>query len=150
MLKKFVTNMFFVNPANKLSYAQLIEKLYESKKNLTETFKAKADSSKNREVITHIIGIERWSQTRLAVFLGTPMPKDEYDGYRPSSNVTKAKLIDLFTHTRDHTLAICQQLATLDIPASQTVNHNQYDAFNSKSWMYYMLVHSNLESKKMR
>ena len=99
-------------------------------------------------VLRHISGIERWGQRRLQVFLGAPAISDEYDGYRPGTDLTLDEQRALFRQTRSATLALVDALKAAT-GAPDTVTHNDYGPLTVRGWLRYLDIHASLESKKI-
>lgn len=107
-----------------------------------------ADTEHNRRVLSHIVGIERWGQRRLSVFLGEPLVMDEYDSYRPERGTSWAELKAQFETTRAQTLSLVQRLEAAQ--PSQTVPHNQFGPLSAAGWLRYLNLHAAMESRKIR
>ena len=116
---------------------------------LKRTFAAAKDNPDNRRLLSHIVGIERWGQSRLRVALGEPLTMDEYDDYRPPREATWPALQDAFSETRQQTVALVQQLGQTHV-ANIKVPHNQFGPLSVRSWLRYLEMHANLEAKKLK
>jgi hypothetical protein len=127
---------------------QLIERLVESGQTVAERMARAADTPGNREAAAHIIGIERWSARRLRTALGDVATRDEYDGYRPSTDLTMAELAEAFAAAREQTTALAQQAANL--PPSVTARHNDLGDLSVKGWLFYIENHAWRESIRIR
>jgi len=99
-------------------------------------------------VLRHISGIERWGQRRLQVFLGAPALADEYDGYRPGTDLSRDEQRAFFRETRAATLALVDALKRTP-NAPETVRHNDYGPLTVRGWLRYLEIHASLESKKI-
>ncbi|HEX2618899.1 MAG TPA: DinB family protein, partial [Phototrophicaceae bacterium] len=106
------------------------------------------ENKRNHSVITHIIGIEKWSQRRIRVALGEPFVDEEYTGYRPAKNTGWVELIPLFEATRRETIALVNQLDPSML--KQRVLHNGYGNITIGAWLRYVDVHSSFECRKLR
>jgi hypothetical protein len=148
-VREQLTNWFLEWPVRDLSLAEMAEKLDVSGGRLQRTFAAAQDSPQNCRLLSHIVGIERWGQSRLRVALGAALARDEYDGYRPPRAATWAELQDAFSDTRQETVALARQLAQLDL-AEVTVPHNQFGGLTVRSWLRYLDMHASWEAKKLR
>ncbi len=102
------------------------------------------------KVLRHISGIERWGQRRLQAFLGAPPTQDEYDDYRPGTQLTLAEQREFFRQTRAATMALVDQLAAAQLPDDARSQHNDYGPLSTRGWLRYLDIHANLESKKIR
>ena len=115
---------------------------------IDERAAAAKDPVKASIVLRHISGIERWGQRRLQVFLGEPALADEYDGYRPGTDLTLDEQRAFFQATRAETLALIGKLKVAD-SAPGTVSHNDYGPLSMRGWLRYLDIHASLESKKI-
>jgi hypothetical protein len=112
-------------------------------------FQASSDGEKQQKFGRHIIGIERWSQSRLRVFLGEPFVAEEYDNYAPETGLTASALGQLFNETRQETIALAQKLQEAGITDAQTVPHNQIGELNARGWLAYISGHADRESRRL-
>jgi hypothetical protein len=141
--------MLLERPAQKLTLDELAAQLESSGAKLAQHYVAGADAESNREHLRHIIGIERWGQGRLKVFLGAPLEMDDYDGYLPADDLGWTALQDEFTTTREKTVALARELAAAKLDTSPTVPHNQYGKLTAYAWLHYLDTHANLESEQI-
>lgn len=148
-MRKIIAFLFLEWPARRHTMAQMGETLARGGKALGQRFEKLSDSERNRQVLNHIIGIERWGHSRLRVALGEALVRDEYNGYRPARETDWPSLKQQFKETREVTIALAQQLDKAGM-ASRKVWHNMYGEITVKGWLRYLNVHANLESKKMR
>jgi hypothetical protein len=148
-LRASIINLFLERPFRNLSAEQMAERLELDGRTLERTFVAVKDSEHNRQLLSHISGIERWGQSRLQVALGAPLAMDEYDGYRPPREAGWAELQNAFHSTRQQTVALARQLG----PAAEAgvhMPHNQFGPLTVRSWLRYLDIHANMEAKKLR
>lgn len=115
---------------------------------IDERAAAAKDPVKASIVLRHISGIERWGQRRLRVFLGEPALADQYDGYRPGTDLTLDEQRAFFRETRNGTVALIDQLKAAN-GAPDTVSHNDYGPLTARGWLRYLDIHASLESKKI-
>ena len=148
-LRESITNRFLERPFRNLSAAQMAQRLELDGRTLERTFAAAKDSEHNRQLLSHVSGIERWGQSRLRVALGEPLAMDEYDGYRPAREASWAELQDAFRSTRQQTVALAGQLDQTVIGGVK-VPHNQFGPLTVRSWLRYLDIHANMEAKKLR
>ena len=148
-LRESITNRFLERPFRNLSAAQMAQRLELDGRTLERTFAAAKDSEHNRQLLSHVSGIERWGQSRLHVALGEPLATDEYDGYRPSREASWAELQDAFRSTRQQTVALAGHLDQA-IASGVKVPHNQFGPLTVRSWLRYLDIHANMEAKKLR
>ena len=137
-------------PARKASINELADKLSVSGQALSIRFGGIANRDANREALRHIIGLERWGQRRLRVFLGEPFVRDEYDGYRPSENFSWNDLREDFSQARAETVTLAEQLMQKNVMSNVTVLHNDFGPLTAKGWLKYMLDHAIRESMRIK
>ena len=101
-------------------------------------------------MLSHIIGIERWGQSRLRVFLGEPFTQDEYNGYRPARDVPWDELVGQFSATRSETIALARALDEALIAPDKTVLHNQLGPLSARAWLRYLQTHASREILQVR
>ncbi|BBN96191.1 hypothetical protein DEGR_29240 [Deinococcus grandis] len=83
-IKGAVVSRVLERPAGRSSYQELAHSLETSGTHLTGRAARAADTHANREVLAHIIGIERWGQHRLGAALGKhPDLSAPYHAHRP-------------------------------------------------------------------
>jgi hypothetical protein len=133
----------------RLPWAEIKSCLMTSTAELEARFDGKADIDQNRRILSHIIGIERWGQRRLRVFLGEPFVDEEYNSYRPPREMSWSELRTQFRETRTQTLTLIDPIAAAD-PGGQRVYHNQWGLLSARGWLNYLDVHARGESFKMR
>jgi hypothetical protein len=136
-------------PARKKSAQDLISSLDEGRDALLTRYDAAQDNDANHKVMTHIIGIERWGQTRLRQALGEPPGEVEYDTYRPPQDTPWGDLRPLFEETRAETIRLAGDLDTAG-KLDAVVPHNTFGDFSIRGWLSYLASHSNLESKRLK
>lgn len=138
-------------PSRGKSWRDFADELSKGEQKITQAMNNAADTPANRAQLGHIIGIERWGQSRLQVALGQPFVKDEYDGYRPAADLDMAQLRPLFTQTRQETLAILQKLEAAKVALDgPKVLHNDYGEWPVRYWLRYLTMHGNLESSRLK
>lgn len=143
-------DLFVERPASGASLQELSDKLSTSGQTLSTRFGGIANRDANREALRHIIGIERWAQHRLRMFLGEPFLRDEYDGYRPPEAFSWNDLRDDFNQTRNETVALAEQLKQQRVSEKARVTHNDFGAVTAKGWLKYLLDHAQRESMRIK
>lgn len=143
-------NLFLERPVRGKSYADLRGELDAAGRRILARLGSKAHSPFHHRVLTHIIGIERWGQSRLRSLLGEPLRQDEYDGYRPARDVPWEELIEQFQATRAETLALADALEAAGVPPSATVRHNDYGPLSALAWLRYLETHASREILQVR
>lgn len=150
MIRKLILNFFIERPGAKKTVPQWQQQFEQSGRHLLERAEAVDDSDMNRKVMSHIIGIERWGQSRLKVGLGEPFIKDEYNDYRPARDADWETLKGQFAKTRSETTALLGQIEAKSVDTSTKVVHNQHGRISLKGWMRYLDMHAGLESKRLK
>ena len=138
---------FVERPASRMSVVDLAAALSSSGGEVRERLAKVGASPKNVARLRHIIGIERWGQRRLRVFLGDPPVTDGHHAYKPTETEWGALMTE-FASTRADTVALAAELTTADLRA--TVPHNQLGPFTARGWLRYLNGHARMESKLMR
>ena len=144
-----VSGFILERPLKNKDIAEIAQELDLAGGRLKHTFAAAKDNPDNRRLLSHIVGMERWGQSRLRVALGEPLTLDAYDGYRPPRETAWPALQAAFSETRQQTLALVQQLGQADV-ANIKVPHNQFGPLSVRSWLRYLNLHANLEAKKLK
>lgn len=149
VITRFIGGMMFERPARKKSYQDYVGELRE-KGGVIESRIAKGDGSgKQHSTLTHIIGIEKWAQSRLRVALGEPFKQEEYTNYRPAKETAWEDLLPIFRETRADSIALAEQLAAQNVPTNTKVKHNQFGDFTTRAWLQYLVGHGDFESKRI-
>ena len=139
---------FFGRQAAGKTAAQLADMLEKSGREIAMRFQNVPQTEQNHRFVTHIIGIEKWSQMRVQVVQGAPFREEEYDVYRPPKNTSWEDLKRMFDQTRRETVALSQGLSASQL--SQKVRHNMYGEITAATWLIYINTHGNLESRRIR
>ena len=150
MWQKLMRNLILERQGRKWTMSAWGEKLAASGESISHRLNKYSDSQRNRQVLSHIIGIEQWGQSRLRVGLGEPYQEDEYDNYRPSKNRSWEQLKAEFRMARKKTVALAEALDDNQVDQFMTVNHNQYGPLTLGGWLRYLNMHANLESKRIK
>ncbi|WP_170148236.1 DinB family protein [Meiothermus hypogaeus] len=138
---------FVEGPASRRSYVQLYRALEQSGPQIVARIR-KSRSSQTGKTIRHIIGIERWGQRRLRVALGEPLLMDGHHPYKPPEGLTHDRLAEEFQATRQQTLALVKRLE--DLPVGEKIPHNSLGPLSVKGWLFYLNLHADLESRRLR
>ncbi|PJF29885.1 MAG: DNA-binding protein [Phototrophicales bacterium] len=131
------------------SYDDLIAMLETGMKRIEKRAHA-APTDKYHALWTHIIGIEIWSQKKLAIALGEPAGEPEYMPYRPSKDTAWDDLLPLMRQTRAETIALAKRLSQANIAPQMTIHHNDWGDLTVKGWLMYIYLHADFEIKKIR
>jgi hypothetical protein len=138
--------LFYEWAAKGKSFEDLLRKL---EKNEAVTYKRMVNATAsdfNHERAAHVIGIERWAAHRLRALLGDELVIDEYDGYRPSTQLSMAELAEEFRQTRAATIALVHELQNKGIPLTDTVKHNEVGDLSAGGWLFYIENHTGRET----
>ncbi|GAB4118396.1 MAG: hypothetical protein Fur005_29550 [Roseiflexaceae bacterium] len=147
---RLTRDLLIENLAKGTTAEQLSQRLQSEGATLTEQFGKAADTIANRKQIGHIIGIERWGQSRIRTLLGSPLRIDEYDSYRPDAAADMAIIRAEWAHTRAATLELIDQLSSAGIDFGTTVEHNDFGPMSVRGWLTYLNTHATLEAKRIR
>lgn len=139
--------LFIERPARRKSYDQLLAVLKEGEEQFARRFQ-QADRSRdeNHHVMTHIIGIEKWAQSRLNQLLTGEAGPPEYDIYRPAEDTPWEALLELFHATRQDTLQIVSELQDKQ---DGTAPHNTFGDLSVRGWLRYLYIHAEAESRHL-
>ncbi|MBK7896699.1 MAG: DinB family protein [Candidatus Promineifilaceae bacterium] len=150
MLQKLFTAFLLERPGKKWTMSAWAEKLTASGEAISKKLEKIPDNPPNRQLLSHIIGIEQWGQSRLRVGLGEPFKADEYDDYRPSKNRSWEQLKTEFRIVRRKTVALAEELDNNQVNQLTKVTHNQYGDISLGAWLRYLEMHANLEGKRLK
>lgn len=150
-IKEFVVANVLEKPAGRSSFTDLGQQLERGGTFLTRRAEQAADTPENRDLLAHIIGIERWGQSRIQVALGQrEFVRDEYHGYRPAEGSTLGQLQSLLSQTRARTVDLARQLHFRPPHDDFVVEHNGLGPLTAKGWLRYLNQHADIESRKLR
>ena len=150
-VKDFVVARVLEAPAGRSSYTDLAQSLERAGNHLAGRAARASDTPANREVLAHIITIERWGQNRLRVALGErPFVKDESPAYRPPATLSMDELRGLLSSTRAGTVELTRNLHRHPPQDDVTVEHNGLGPLTAKAWLRYLTQHADLESRRLR
>lgn len=137
-------------PAGALSYRELAGALREGGDALAHTWSKAPDTEGARELLRHVITLERWSQARLeAVLSGSRPPTDASSAYAPPAVLSIEELRRELQETRNHSAEIADALHEQGVAEHGPVRHNSLGPLTPKGWLRYMLLHGNAESMKL-
>jgi hypothetical protein len=136
--------------AVKFSLDELQTRLRLSSESITECIEKAPDTPANRGQVSHLIGIERWGQRRLRTALGEPLVMGEYDADRPSEDQPLETLSNLFSETRQQTLALVDELKKVPGVENKMIPHNEIGDLSVRGWLFYLDSHANRESQKIK
>lgn len=150
MFQKMMRALILERPGGKLTMAAWGEKLAANGESISHRLEKYRDSERNRQVLSHIIGIEQWGQSRLRVGLGEPFKEEEYDNHRPSRSRSWEQLKAEFRLARKRTVALAEALDDNQVDQFMKVKHNRYGMITLGAWLRYLDMHANLESKRIK
>jgi hypothetical protein len=139
--------MMFERPVRGQSVVDLASTLSSSGDEVRGRIAGKEGTPANVARLRHIIGIERWGQQRLRVFLGDPFEPGGHHPHKPTDTDWSALQTELAS-TRADTVALAAQLTTTDL--ARTVPHDQFGPLTVRGWLAYLQRHARMESKLMR
>ncbi len=137
-----------LEPAANRPPERLIALLESEGETVAAGWRSAPQNSRNHSIQTHIIGIERWCQSRMRTVTGTPLIMDDYDPYRPPKDTAWEALVPLFEATRAETIALIRTLPAEKL--AERVMHNQYGSLTLRAWAFYASKHGIFESRKRR
>lgn len=149
LIMRVFAGMMFERPARKHDYADFARVLQEKGEAVESRIVDGDGGEKHHRVVTHIIGIEKWAQSRLRVALGEPYKQEEYDVYRPAKDKAWDELLPLFRSTRADSVALAERLAAKNVSKKVKVQHNQFGDFSVGAWLQYIAGHADFESKRI-
>ncbi len=131
------------------SAGEIIASLEASGRRMSQQLMEVHPSRFNYHLLNHVVGIERWGQSRLRVSLGAPYIRDEYDPYRPPRSLSWNELQDLMAGTRRETVALARQIEAAG-RLQNRVDHNNYGRLSILAWLHYLDLHAWWELLKIR
>lgn len=149
-VQQFVVDRLLEGPGAKLTLEELASALQKSGEQIELRIAKARGTPANRAVVSHIVGIERWGQSRLLVLAGQPFARDEYNGYAPSPALPWDALRESFARTRRGTVALVNILKLAGVSPSRTVAHNGFGELSLRAWLRYLTSHAALESRRLR
>jgi hypothetical protein len=145
----FLVRLILERPARRLTLTEYAVRLQRTGEKIERHLDAVSETVRNRIVLRHLVGIERWGQRRLRVALAEPLVLDEYDDYRPDKNMAWEDMKELFVSTRNETVALARKLETVVMP-DMTIPHNTYGNLTLRGWLRYLDLHARWESRKIK
>lgn len=146
-LFRWAGRMMFERPVRRQSVVDLASTLSSSGDEVRERIAGKGPTPENVARLRHIIGIERWGQQRLRVFLGDPLEPGGHHSLKPTATDWSALQTELAS-TRADTVALAGGLSAADL--TRTVPHDQFGPLTVRGWLAYIQRHARMESKLMR
>ena len=147
-LSHFAGRVFFDRPARKLSLAEHAAELRRSGEEIGGRLARAPGGEKQRAALRHVIGIEKWAQSRLRVFLGDAFVSAGHRVHLPPEGTPWAELVGQFGESRAETVAIADRLAVEN--PSRTVSHNQFGELSPHGWLRYANGHALRELRGLK
>ena len=144
----FAGRVFFDQPARKLSLGEHADALRRSGKDIEARLAGAAGDDRQRAALRHVIGIERWGQSRLRVFLGDAFASAGHRPHLPPESASWQELVREFGEMRAQTVALAERLAA-ENPTS-TVPHNQFGELSAHGWLRYLNGHGARELRGVK
>lgn len=137
-------------PAEGQSFLKLEGSLQSSGERLEARAAGVSDTERNRELLRHIIGIERWGRARLhSAVLLRPWVMDEHHDYKPPKGKTVSELAEIFAEQRRRTVALAHSLHEAPPRLNDKVPHNGLGPLSVRGWLRYLQLHAELEGRKL-
>ena len=146
-LSHFAGRVYFDKPARKLSLAEHAAGLRHSGDDMRARLARAEGTERQRSALRHVIGIEKWGQARLRVFLGDAFVSAGHRPHLPPDSTTWDELVREFGEMRAETVALAERLAAQE-PAD-TVAHNQFGELSAHGWMRYIDGHAARELRRL-
>lgn len=148
-LRHGIGTLLFNRPGEARGKDAHLAALEQSRQTLLAKYGNCPQTPRNHRIFTHVIGIERWAQTRLRTLLGSPLrAQEEYIGYRPPQNTPWYELLTMFEQTRADTLTIARAIPS-DLYARR-IPHNTWGQLNVGGWLTYIVGHARNETRLVR
>ena len=137
-------------PAEGKSFLSLEEALSSSGERITARAASASDTERNRELLRHIIGIERWGRARLqSAVLLRPWVMDEHHDYKPPRDKSMTELAGMFAEQRRRTAELAHTLHENPPRLNDKVPHNGLGPLSVRGWLRYLQLHAELEGRKL-
>jgi hypothetical protein len=145
-----IAGLMFERPSRGVSANELLQRLELSQAVFAQHIQQYAETHKNRVLLVHIIGVERWAQARLRQCIDGPTAPDESDAYVPPPEVAFSVLLTNARDTRSESIVLLAELMKAGVPLTRTIEHNQFGPLSVSAWFHYITTHSMLEARRMR
>jgi hypothetical protein len=151
-VRAFLVARVLERPARHQGLAAQIAGLERAGRKLEARLYNAAGTAKDREVLRHIIGIERWGQRRLegvaAGAASAAAVSDAHQPYGPAAETSWDALIEAFVATRAQTVRLARGFS--DAQSGSKVSHNDIGPLSVGGWLRYLRFHATFESRKVR
>lgn len=147
-LYQLAGKLYFERPAQKLPLRDHARSLRSSGDTILSRLQGVQPTEKHRDVLRHVIGIERWGQRRLRAFLGEPFVLDAHHPYKPTPEASWDELLREFASTREETVRLATGFT--DCNTVGVVPHNDFGELSARGWLRYLRGHAEVETRKLR
>ena len=135
-------------PARRIGMDHLIERLEKSNGLLERRITAASRRPQNQDILSRMIGIERWGQRCLRAALGEPLHLEDYEAFCPSGQAW-SELHDTLRAARQNTIRLGKTLRMAGVDPTTLIPHNQFGEMSLLGWLYYLNLHANLVSLRL-
>lgn len=146
---ELIGQLLMERPARDKALSELIATLERGGTRAMARIDEARDVAPNREALRHVIAIERWGQARLRTVLDGGAHRASSDAYRPDEGDWQS-LRRSFAETREATVALARQLQEANVPAEETVRHDQWGALSIRGWLRYLAFHAERDVETLR
>ncbi|MDO4262594.1 MAG: DinB family protein [Deinococcus sp.] len=149
-LKDLAVRRLIEQPAEGQSFLSLEEGLQRSGERVAARATSAADTERNRELLRHIIGIERWGRARVqSAVLHRPWVMDGHQDYKPPKDKSMTELAQILAEQRRRTATLAHSLHESPPRLNDKVVHNEFGPLSVRGWLRYLQLHAELESRKL-
>ena len=146
-LKHAYALLVFETPARWSGMDRLIKRLEDSGQSLEKHLAKVSGRAANREILVHMLRIERSGQRRLCVALGEPLCED-LDDTRPLAQ-NWPLLVEAYKRARKETISLCKSIRMARIDPKTRIPHQQYGDISLLGWLYYLHLYAAVESMRI-
>lgn len=146
-IKQIGKYLLIARSASRFNLTGHLSNLETSREKLMARLAGSKDTTVNRIQLRYLIGIERWTQKRLKVFVGAEADQNEPEMYMPDGVLKWEALRHEFKIARNETVALVKEIASETMDA-QTVSHNQYGDLTLNEWIHFLNIQTNMESRR--
>ena len=153
-----IVQMLIEWPAKRQTFERMAQRLERAGQRLEDRLSKVEGTDKQKRVLCHIIGIERWGQRRLwraTRLRGAPVRSEEaafsdkHHAYKPETSTSWVELMAKFRAVRQETVALSRYLAEADVNETLKVPHNSLGPLSLRGWLRYLRTHAAIEGRKI-
>ncbi|GHG04458.1 hypothetical protein GCM10017783_16350 [Deinococcus piscis] len=149
-LRNLAVRRLIEQPAEGQSFLSLEESLQRSGERVATRAANISDTERNRELLRHIIGIERWGRARVqSAVLHRPWVMDSHQDYKPPKDKSMPELAEILAEQRRRTATLAHSLHESPPRLNDKVVHNEFGPLSVRGWLRYLQLHAEMESRKM-